>query len=185
MRLRDVAHQREPQSASFGVVYQRIAHTIKLLENLGLFVRRNADSVIDNLKIHAAIFSIKADAQVLVCVRIFHRVIHQVQERTRNGLAVHLQRRQVVLDLFFKMKSVLLDLKAVGFQRASHQVCYVGFAEGIFLLPCLDTREIENIVDQPGQPFALFADDLVVLMLLGWASNPPQLERLSVEANER
>src|SRR5215469_17906709 len=36
MRLRDVPYQRQPQPASLGVMHQRIAHPVELLENLFL-----------------------------------------------------------------------------------------------------------------------------------------------------
>ena len=66
-----------------------------------------------------------------------------------------------------------------------HQFAHVGLAEVVFLASGLDTGEVENVVDERGQPFALFADDAVVLLIFFRAGEPPHLQRLGVEADQR
>src|SRR6516162_6099212 len=90
MGFYNVTHQREPKSTSFRVMHQWIARPIKLLKDLGLFVRRNANSVINNLEIDTTVASIETHSQIFVGDRILHSVIHEIQKRSRNGLAVHL-----------------------------------------------------------------------------------------------
>src|SRR5205085_695668 len=46
MRLDDVLDDGESQPAAFHVVHQARADTVKLLEDLGAFIRRNADAII-------------------------------------------------------------------------------------------------------------------------------------------
>jgi hypothetical protein len=46
-----------------------------------------------------------------------------------------------VVDFLFELKSVLLYLKTVRFERISHQVGHVGFAEAVLFLARLDARE--------------------------------------------
>src|ERR1700752_672109 len=59
MRLHDVAHQGQPQSASLGVMHQWIAYSIELVEDFGLLLRWNADSVIDDLEVDATIVPVE------------------------------------------------------------------------------------------------------------------------------
>src|SRR5215469_17976434 len=52
MRARNMLHQGKPQSASLGVVDERIADPIKLLKNFPLFARRYPDAVINDFQLH-------------------------------------------------------------------------------------------------------------------------------------
>ena len=65
MGLHNVTHQGEAQSAALGVVNQRIAHTIKFLENLVLLLVRDADPVVDHFQLYRSVFTIELDADVL------------------------------------------------------------------------------------------------------------------------
>jgi hypothetical protein len=62
----DVANQRQSQSASLGVVDQRITHSIKLVEDLEMFLRRNADAMIDDLQVDAVAVTVKANRKVFL-----------------------------------------------------------------------------------------------------------------------
>src|SRR5579864_3648457 len=64
MRLHDVPHQRQTQPASLGVVHQRVAYAVKLLENLVLLGARDADAVVHHLQLDRAVLAIKVYAQV-------------------------------------------------------------------------------------------------------------------------
>ena len=54
MGLGNVAHQRQPQAASFCVVHQRIPRAIKLLEDLRLIPPGDADAVIQHFEFQSA-----------------------------------------------------------------------------------------------------------------------------------
>ncbi len=179
--LHDMAHQRKAQAAAFGVVNQRIAHPIELLENLLLLLMRNADALVHHFQLHRAVVAIKIHADKLSVLRILERVVHQIQQRTRHGLAIHPHRRHFV-DLFFKLKTALLQLVAIGVQRVVHQFAHVGLAEVVFLAAGLDAGEIQDVVDERGQAFALFANDAVVLLIFFRTGEPAHLERLGIQA---
>ncbi len=66
MRLCDVADKRQPQPGALGVVHQRVATTVELLENLLLFGGRDSDPAILDLQLDAAVRAIEADADVLL-----------------------------------------------------------------------------------------------------------------------
>ena len=66
MRLRNVAHQRQPKSRPFCVVYQGIATAVELLENLTLFCNRDSDPMILNLKLDATVGAVKTDTNVFL-----------------------------------------------------------------------------------------------------------------------
>src|SRR5439155_26486348 len=58
VRLGDMLHQGKSQAATLGVVNQRIADAIELLENLVLLVGRYANAVINHFQLHASVFAI-------------------------------------------------------------------------------------------------------------------------------
>src|SRR2546423_11441149 len=116
VRLHDVTHQRKAQAAALGVVYQWIAHAIKLLEYLLLFLRWDANSVIDYFQFHRSIFTIEIHSDIFPILRILQCVVYQVDDRASHGLAIHSHWRNGV-DLLFKGEAVLLDLIAIRFQR--------------------------------------------------------------------
>jgi hypothetical protein len=78
VRLDDVTHQGEPQSTALGVVNQRIANAIELLEYLVLLVRWNADTVVNHFQLDRAVIAVELHAQELFNLRILQRVVHQV-----------------------------------------------------------------------------------------------------------
>jgi hypothetical protein len=92
--------------------------------------------------------TVKIDSEVFFCRRVLHRIVHQVQQRARNRLAIDLQLGQIVVDLLLELETTLLDFVAIRFERATHQVGYIGFAEAVLSLAGLDTGEVENIVDE-------------------------------------
>src|SRR5580658_3611703 len=127
---------------------QRVADTIKLLKDLVLLFCGDADPVVLDLKIDVPVAAIKMDTEVLPARRILHRIVHQVEQRTGNRFTIYGKRRKIVIDFLLEFKSVLLDLKTIRFECASHQVGYIGFAKAVLLLACLDAAEVKNVVDQ-------------------------------------
>ena len=57
-------------------------------------------------------------------------------------------------------------------------------ADLVALSPALDAREVEDIVDEPGQPLALARDHRVVLAPGSLVGNAAELEGLPEHANE-
>src|SRR5271165_7311003 len=116
MRLHNVAHQGKTQTAALGVMNQRIAHPIKLVENLLLLSRGNADAMVYHFQLDRTVVAEQIYADILLVLRILERVVHQVQQGTRHGFAIDAERRYVLGDLFLESKSALLDLVAIGFE---------------------------------------------------------------------
>ena len=179
MRLHDVTHQGKTQAAALGVVYQWIAHAIKLLENLLLLLRWDANSVIYHFQFHRSVLAIKIHSDVFPILRVFQGVVDQVDDGARHGLAIHSHRRNGI-DLLFKGEAVLLDLITIGFQRVPYQFPHVGVTEVVFFAAGLDAREIQNIVDQCGKTLTLLANDAVVLLIFLLRIQAPHLERFGV-----
>jgi hypothetical protein len=67
MSVHDVAHEGEAQSASLGVMHQRVAHSIELLEDLRMLLGGNSDSVIDDLKADATVLTVDMYREVFLC----------------------------------------------------------------------------------------------------------------------
>ncbi len=57
MRLHNVAHQGQPQSAALGVVNQRVPNPIEFFENLVLLLCGNADAVVHNFQLHRTVLT--------------------------------------------------------------------------------------------------------------------------------
>src|SRR5690242_14421570 len=112
MRTGDVLHQRKTQAASLCVVHQRVANAIELLENLQLLARRDADAMINDLEFYAAIFPVEIDTKILTVLRVLECVVHEIDQRARHGLAVHLDGWHYA-DFLFESEAVLLDLIAI------------------------------------------------------------------------
>src|SRR5580704_2982830 len=165
MRLHNVAHQGKSQSAAFGVVDQRVSHSIKFLKYLVLLFRWDADAVVHDFQLHRTVVTEKIYADELLVLRILEGVVDQVQQGPRHGLAIHPQRRHIFSDLLLEGEPVLLDLEAIGIQRVVHQFPHVSLAEVVFFASCLDPREVQDVVDQRRQAFALFANDAVILLI--------------------
>src|ERR1700758_3314358 len=166
-------------------MHQRIADAIELFKDPGLLLRGDADSVVDNLEVDAAVLSVEIYAQILLSRRVLEGVVHQIEQRTSDGFAIHLQRWQIVVDLLLEVEAVVLDFKAIRIERAAYQIANVGLAKAVLLLARLDAGEVEDIVDQRGKTLAFLANDLVVLLVLGGIGDASQLQSLSVETNER
>src|SRR5246127_4305136 len=166
-------------------MHQRIANAIELFKDPGLLLRGDADSVGDNLEVDAAVLSVEIYAQILLSGRVLECVVHQIEQRTSDGFAIHLQRWQIAVDLLLEVEAVVLDFKAIGIERAAYQIANVGLAKAVLLLARLDAGEVEDIVDQRGKTLAFLANDLVVLLVLGGIGDASQLQSLSVETNER
>src|SRR5271166_2339172 len=76
MSLHDVADQRQAQSASLGVMHQRIAHSIKLLENFHMLLLGNSDPAIDHLKVDGTPMTVQTYPEVFVVRGVLHRIVH-------------------------------------------------------------------------------------------------------------
>src|SRR5215471_9577553 len=185
MGLRDVAHQREPKPGAFGVVHQRVAAAVELLEDLVLLGGSDSNAVIGYFQFYASVRAIEAYADVFLVLRIFQRVVHQIEQRTRNRFAVHVHGRAIRGDLFLKGKTVLLDLEAVSLERGSHQLAQVGFLELVFLAAGFDARKIQNIVDESAETFAFFANDAEVFLVFFLGGEAAEFESFGVEADQR
>src|SRR5205814_9927989 len=70
-------------------------------------------------------------------------------------------------------------------QGVANQFGDVGLPEVVFFASCLDAGEIENVVDQSGEPLALLANDAVVLLVLLLAAEATHLQRLRVQPDQR
>src|SRR5215472_11416087 len=134
---------------------QWIAYSIELLKDFGLLICGNTDSVIDDLKVDAAIVPVEAYPKVFLRRRVLHSVVHQIQQRTCNRFAVHPHWGKIAVDLLLELESVLLNFKTIRLEGAPHQIGHIGFAEAVFFLARLDAREVQNIVDQRSQPLTL------------------------------
>ena len=62
-------------------------------------------------------------------IRVFQRVVDQVDERPRDRLAVHPHEREVRVDALLEREPLLVDLAPIGVQRVGHQLGEVGRAE--------------------------------------------------------
>src|SRR5262245_38497843 len=164
---------------------QWVARAIELLEDLRLLARRDADASIRYLALQRAIHPVQFDRQELILRRILQRVVDQVDERARDRLPVDAQGWNRPIDALLELEALLLDLIAIGIEGATHQLGEIGLAEVILLASRLDAGEIENIVDQGGQPLALLADDAIVPRNLLPRLNASELERLRVQPNQR
>ena len=73
---------------------------------------------------------------------------------------------------------------AIRVERVANQFRDVSLTEFVLLASSLNPREIEDVVDQGGQPLALFTNDAVILLLLFLSRDAPQLERFSIQSNQ-
>ena len=185
MRFSDVPHQRQSEATAFGVMHERIARAIKLLENFPLISSGDADAFVGNFQLYCAILAIKLHAEILLTLRILQRVIDEIHQSARDRFTIDFHRRHAIIDRFFQSKALLLDLVAIRIDRVAHEIRNVGFAEFILLAAGFDAREIKNVIDQRRQPLALFADDAIVLLLLFLSRDAAQLKCFSIETNQR
>ena len=117
VRPHDMANERQTQARALDVVHQRIATAVKLLEDFLLLAGRNADSMVADFQLHATVGAVQAHADELAVFRVLQSVVHQIEQRARNGFAVHVHRRNIAGDVFLERKTVLLDLEAVRIER--------------------------------------------------------------------
>src|SRR5260370_21466135 len=66
MRLRNVAHKRQPESRAFCAVHQRISTAVELLENFVLFGGRDSNPAILDFQFDAAVRAVQAHADILL-----------------------------------------------------------------------------------------------------------------------
>ena len=161
-----MADQRKTQAASFRVVHQRISGAIELLEDFRLLSPRDADAVIRHLEFHRAVGAVELHAQELFVSRVFQRVVNQVDQRPRDCFAIHAHGRDVWVNTRGQRETLLLDLIAIRIKRVRNQLCNISLTEFIFFVAGFNAREIEDVIDKRREPFALFANDAVILLLL-------------------
>src|SRR5947208_175847 len=164
---------------------QRIADAIELLEDFLLLARWNADAVIDHFKLDRAVIAVQLHAHILFIGRILERVVHQVQQRARNRLAVNPDPGKIVGDLLLEGEAVLFDLVSIGLERVVRQLANIGFTKIVLFLARLDAGKVKNVVDKSGQPFALFADDGVVFLVFLAAAQAAHLQGFGVKPDQR
>src|ERR1041385_3679228 len=185
MRMCNMPHQRQPQATAFRVMDQRIARAIKLLEDPRLFIPLDPNPAIAHFELEQRVVAIQPDPQKLLAVGILQRIVNEVHERARNRFAIDLHLRNARIDLLFERESLLLDLKTIGVERVAHELGDVRLAEVVLFAARFDAREVENVIDQCGEPFTLFTNDAVVLVLLLFFRDASELECLCVESNQR
>src|SRR6476659_665314 len=166
-------------------MHQRVAGSVKLFEDLRLLTSCNANASIDYFKLQTIIGTIQPDAQELLVCRILQCIVDEIDECARYGLAVDAHSRDAWINALFESETLLLDLIAIGVQRLSDQLSYVGFPEVVFLAARLDAREIEDVVDERRQPLALLANDTIVVIFLLLRRDPAQLKRFGVQPDQR
>src|SRR5271154_7586422 len=94
----------------------------------------DSNSVIDDLKVNSGSVPVKANPKVFLVRGVLHGIVHQVQERAGDCLAIHPKWWDVVVDLLLKLEAVLLDFEAIRLERAADQIGNVGFAEAVLFL---------------------------------------------------
>src|ERR1700740_3725026 len=115
-------------------MHQGIADAVELFKDPGLLLRGDANSVVDNLEVDATVLTVEIYAQTLLSGRVLERVVHQIEQRTSDGFAIHLQWWQIAVDLLLEVEAVVLDFKAIGIERAAYQISHVSLAKAVFLL---------------------------------------------------
>ncbi len=133
-----------PETASLGVVYERIAGAIKLLEDSRLLVTLDADAAIANLQFEHTLLAIKPHAQKFFVVGIFQCIVDQIDKRPRDGFAIDAHCGNAGIDLLFERESLLLDLVTIGVERVAHEFGDISLAKVVFFarrLRCARSRE--------------------------------------------
>ena len=154
-----------PNPEPFDVVHQGVATAVKLLEDFLLLVGGDADAAILDFQLDRAVHAVQLYGDVLLIFRVFQRIVHQVKERSRDRFAVDVHRWDVGRNVLFEAKSVLLDLEAIRIQSGMYEFTQVGLLEFVLFSSGIDSGEIQNIVDECGQAFALLADDAEILLI--------------------
>ena len=115
----------------------------------------------------------------------FRALFTRFEQRTGDGFAVDVDRRNIARDIFFEGETVLFDLEAVRIQRGANEFGEIGFLELVFLAAGFDAGEIENIVDERGETFAFFANDAEVFLIFFFCGEAAELEGLRIETDQR
>ena len=123
--LHYMTDERQAQTAPLGVVHQGITYPVEFLENFGLLLGGNSDSVIDDFKVHGVVLAVEFYPEVLFRQGVLQRVVDQVEQRTGDRLTIHEQRRYVTINFLLELKTALLDFKPVRFEGGANQIGYV------------------------------------------------------------
>ena len=87
--------------------------------------------------------------------------------------------------MFFELKTVLLDLIAIGVQGIAHQFPNIGLPKIVFFLAGFNSREVQDVIDEGTEAFALFANDAVILVVFLLGTQASHFQSFRVQADER
>ncbi len=179
MRLGDVPHDGEPEAAPLDVVDEAGRDAVETVEDLRLLVLRDADAVVGDGDDGEVALALEDDVDVARDPGVLHGVVEEIGERLADRRGVERDRRQRRRRrLPAEAEAGLLEARAEGAQRLAHDLFEIGRDELVALPARFDPRQVEDVVDQLGEPAALGLDVLAVdadlLRRLGLAQ-PQQL----------
>ena len=150
--------------------------TAELLEDQPLVFRRDPWALVLDRDANAAVLGMRSDVHVRVRGRVLDGVVDEVLHDLPQSFGVTADRRQRGTDLRDDAHLVLADLDRVD--DVVHDAADVDVAEGVAERPGLDSRRVEDVADQVGEPRRLVADQREErLPLVGRQLAPPALQR--------
>ena len=88
MRTDDVLHDGQPKTGATRVPFVTRAGAIKLLKNAPLLAFRNPDPLVGHPEKNEVVPAPQTDPHASVALRVFDRIVHQVQDRLFQGVSV-------------------------------------------------------------------------------------------------
>ncbi len=163
MRLGDVRHQSEPQSRPGDQVALMRTHPVELLKDALLLVERDPEAAVGDLNDGVAVARGEAQIDLAGVPRVFHGVGQEIQNGLLHGVRIGPKRGHVLLNVKMKGEALLHQWVLHRADRRIRHIHQAGGTQAVDLLALLDLGEVEYVVHQPGEAFALIDDGLQVL----------------------
>ena len=185
MRPGNLAGQRQAQSRALNAAAQRIMRAEKLLENLFLAGCRHAEATVEHAQLGAVAIRRQFNFDLLALAGILLAVGEQVDEHLGQRVAVAANRDGDGGKHRLEREARGLQVRAVGFNGLARERRQIARNKIVFLLASLDAREVEDIVDEPGESGGLGRDDPQEMAPLGVVLHAVFGEHLGEHADGR
>ena len=162
MGIDDEFRNAQAQAAAFGMPGETAVHLIEPPEYLPGRPARYPSAVIANAKTNRAVFAENFQLNPFVIIRVFVRVVQQVDKHRDHGVAVRQHVRQILRNIHFKpaLSHAEFGLDRLCSVAGNRRGARRGHHEG--LLIAFHPRKGQEIIDQPGEPLVFFRDELQI-----------------------
>ena len=160
MAAGDLAREGEAEAGALNAAAERIVRAEKLFEDFFFAPSRHPAAAVENFDARHHPVRRESNIHLLFFRTVFFGVGKEIDEDLRQRVTVAIHKERLARKIAPQAKTAGFEMGAIRFACFSRQSGNVDLLEMILLLPAFEAGEVENIIDEPGQPRGFRSDDV-------------------------